>query len=82
LWSETGVNWGNQPAVTGGVDISSGAGWLDWDVTSLVQTMMSGTNNGFLIRDAAEGASGLQVFNSRESTTNQPQLVITYTQAP
>jgi hypothetical protein len=42
----------------------------------------SGTNYGFQIRDAVESSSGTQVFNSRESSSNKPQLVITYIQGP
>ena len=82
-WTETGVTWTNQPSTTGSaVTTSSGTGWRDWVVTSMVQSMYSGTNYGFLIRDAVEGSSGTQVFNSRESGSNKPQLVITYTQGP
>lgn len=85
-WTETGVTWNTQPSVTGTAAIvnitSTTPGYLQWDVTSSVQAIYSNTNYGFLIRDANEGASGTEQFNSRESSSNQPQLVINYTQGP
>jgi len=82
-WTESGITWNNQPTAAGTVTTSAGTGWRDWVVTSMVQSMYSsGTNYGFLIRDAVEGASGTQVFSSRESGTNTPKLVITYIQGP
>ena len=53
---------------------------MDWGVTSHVQAMYSGTNTGFLIRDATENGPGAdQAFNSREKgADNPPQLVITF----
>jgi hypothetical protein len=87
-WVEATVSWSNQPA-TGGTTAStaSGTGWRQWTVTTIVQSMYSGTlaNNGFLIRDSNEGNSSgghLQQFNSRENSANQPQLVITIVQGP
>jgi hypothetical protein len=86
-WTENGVNWNNQPGTTGtAATTASGSGWREWNVTSIVQAMMSGTNNGFLIRDAVEsdgGSAQQQEFISRENASaDKPQLVITYTQAP
>ena len=53
---------------------------MNWSVTSQVQAMYSGTNTGFLIRDASENGPGAdQQFNSREKgADNPPQLVISY----
>lgn len=86
-WTETGVTWNNQPGTTGTAATTASAnGTVQWTVTSIVQSMYSGTNNGFVIRDANEDAVGsgiLQTFFSREnSSTNKPQLVITFVQAP
>jgi hypothetical protein len=86
-WTEGTVNWNNQPSTTGtAATTSSGSGWREWNVTSIVQAMMSGTNNGFQIRDASENASGngeLQQFISREnSSSNKPQLVIVFVPGP
>jgi hypothetical protein len=81
-WTETGVNWSNQPATTGtAATVASGSGYREWTVTQQVQAMYApGANHGFLIRDATENGSGLdQVFHSREKgTDNPPRLVLTF----
>jgi hypothetical protein len=81
-WSEGTVTWSNQPSTTGAAaTTSSGQGWRQWTVTSQVETMYSsGTNHGFLIRDANENSSNgpEQSFFSRESGTNRPQLVLSF----
>jgi hypothetical protein len=38
----------------------------------------SGSNNGFLIRDATESQDAEQQFHSREKGDNPPQLVLTF----
>jgi hypothetical protein len=38
----------------------------------------SGTNLGFLIRDAVEGADAEQQFHGREKGENPPQLVLRF----
>ena len=82
-WTETGVTWGNQPTTTGSAATApsrSSAGYVEWTVTSQVQSMYSGANHGFLIRDASENGGGFkQEFHSREKAPdNPPQLVITF----
>jgi hypothetical protein len=81
-WTENGVNWNNQPAPTGSAATAAtpgAAGWMQWDVSTQVQSMYSGTNNGFLVRDQTENVGSTeQQFDSRESGTNQPQLVVQY----
>jgi hypothetical protein len=81
-WTETGVTWNNRPFFTGtgpAATGSSGTGWLEWDVTTQVGAMYAGTNNGFIVRDLAEGASPAQTqtFSSREGS-NDPQLVLRF----
>jgi hypothetical protein len=80
-WTETGVTWSNQPSTTtsSAATTSSGSGYREWNVTSQVQAMYTGSNNGFLIRDANEGGGGSeQQFHSREKGVDMPQLVITF----
>ena len=80
-WSETGVTWSNQPATTGSsAATASGSGYREWLVTAQLQAMYTGSNNGFLIRDAVEGGSGVeQSFHSREKgSDNPPQLLVTF----
>jgi hypothetical protein len=86
-WVENTVTWDTRPSITGAAaTTAAGNGYIQWTVTSIVQAMYSGTNNGFLIRDAVEDASGngeQQQFISRENgSPDKPQLVLTYTQAP
>lgn len=85
LWTELGLTWSNQPGTTGtAVTTSSltGAGWQEWTVTDLVTAMKSGVNNGFLVRDGADGSSPPKsnYYDSKESATpaNKPQLVLTW----
>ncbi len=48
-------------------------------MTSLVATMYSGTNNGFLVRDSGGALLAPEnTFESREAASNKPELVITY----
>ena len=83
-WTELGVNWNTQPPPTGtaaSAQSRSSQGYVEWDVTSQVQTMYTGANYGFLIRDANEsaGSDRLQVFASRETDSQHPpELVISY----
>jgi hypothetical protein len=80
-WSEDSVTWSNQPQTTGdAVTISSGKGYREWNVTTQIQAMFAtGTNDGFLIRDAEErGAGEEQQFHSREKGENPPELVINF----
>jgi hypothetical protein len=82
-FTENLVNWTNQPATTGTAATTTSASsptYLEWSVLSQVQALYSGTNTGFLIRDASENGAGFdQSFNSREKgTDNPPQLVINF----
>jgi hypothetical protein len=83
-WTESGVTWANQPATTGAaVTTTSGTGYRAWTVTNMVGNMYaSGSNNGFLIRDATESQDAEQQFHSREKGDSPPQLVLTFTAAP
>ncbi|WP_363320434.1 DNRLRE domain-containing protein [Pseudonocardia sp.] len=81
-WTEGGVTWANQPATTGTAVTAatpSGSSTMTWNVTAQVQAMATGTNNGFLLRDASTSGDAEQGFHSREKAPDQPpQLVITY----
>jgi hypothetical protein len=78
-WTESAVTWDNAPGTIGdSVTTTSGSGYREWDVATLVQAMYSGTNNGFLIKDATEGEDSEQQFHAREKEENVPQLVLTF----
>lgn len=79
-WTEAGVTWNNQPATTGtAATAASATGWVTWTVTSQVQAMYSGSNNGFVVRDQTE--SGIltsdQVYGAREGA-NDPELIVAW----
>ncbi len=82
-WTELGVTWNNAPGVTGALATSSsGTGWRSWNVTSLVQSQYSGTNNGFRVSDQG-GLLSLaqgQTYQSTQGTPNtqDPELELTF----
>lgn len=78
-WAENTVTWNNQPTVAGPpVTQPAGDGWRSWNVTSQVAAMRSGTNTGFILRDAVENEkSKSQIYSSREGASSQrPQLIV------
>jgi hypothetical protein len=83
-WTESSVTWANAPQTAGtAATTTSGTGYREWNVATLVQAMYStGQNNGFLIRDANEGQDAEQQLHAREKGTNVPQLVLTFKPAP
>ena len=83
-WTEGGVTWANAPQTTGSAaTTTSGTGYREWDVATLVQAMYSsGSNHGFLIKDATEGQDAEQQLHAREKGQNVPQLVLTFKPAP
>jgi hypothetical protein len=84
-WTEGGVNWSNQPGTAGTAATTasgSSAGWREWNVAAMVEAQYSGTNNGFLVRDASENQDAEQQYNSKEKGSDTPQLVLTFKPAP
>jgi hypothetical protein len=80
-WTESGVTWANQPVTTGAASTAvtpASAAWMQWDVTTQVQGMYSGSNNGFKVRDQTENQDAAQQFDGREAGVNMPELVVTF----
>jgi hypothetical protein len=82
LWAEGTVTWANQPPAVGtAVPSTTGstAGWQTWTVTDHVLDHYAGINNGFIVRDRTESASGTaeQRYSSREGAI-PPELVLTW----
>jgi hypothetical protein len=77
-WTEGGVTWTNQPATIGlASEAPAGLGYREWTVTVQVEAMYDVANNGFLVRDLAESASGAeQSFHAREKGETPPELVL------
>lgn len=76
-WTETGINWNNRTARTSGATDDKGRisanTWVEYNVTPLLAG-----NGTYTFNLATTSTDGID-FNSREATTNQPQLVITTT---
>jgi chitodextrinase len=73
-WAETSLTWANRPGRTSPALDDHGAvgtGYAEWDVTSLVPP--SGEVALVLAQTSTDGTN----FNSREATTDRPQLVVT-----
>lgn len=87
-WVESTVTYSSQPAfnATATATVATGAAptSLSWSVLSDVSAFVAGTatNNGWLVKDANEGANPAvqTIFASSENATtaNRPQLVIGY----
>jgi hypothetical protein len=84
-WTETGVNWSNQPSTTGTAATSASlgaAGWQEWNVLGQVEAMYGGVDDGFLIKDSVDSAvlSPHQSYQGREGTPDgqDPQLVLDF----
>ncbi len=74
-------------ATASALDVSGGAGWLNWDVSGLAQSWISGAvaNNGVLIRKiSGSGAADFKSFYSADYSTAmlRPKLVVEYVPAP
>ncbi|MGH3930181.1 MAG: DUF7594 domain-containing protein [Pseudonocardiaceae bacterium] len=74
-WSETGVTWNNQPAIDGATLGSLGSVsrnvWYEVDVTPLV------TGNGTVSIGVTSSSNDGADYDSRETGTTAPQLVVT-----
>jgi large repetitive protein len=79
-WAENTVRWNNQPNTTGAAaTTTSVSGWNQWTVTSHVQAMYSGSNNGFQIRFDSEGNPQAEMqFHARNKGSQHPELRITF----
>lgn len=81
-WAETGITWSNKPAVgataLGSVTVNATTGrWYELDVTAYVQAERAAGRNviSLALRNLATSDS-VTYWNSRENTSNKPELVI------
>lgn len=74
-WSESSITWNNQPAASGSALSDVGAigfnAWVEFDVTKKV--VANGSYDFVLIPTSTDSL----VCNSREASSNKPQLVVT-----
>lgn len=70
---------GNFAAAAASTTLSSSftSGWVEWDVTGLAQEWVDGIIPNYGVGVLIDTSSAV-IFNSREFTVKQPQLVITY----
>ncbi len=78
-WNESSITWNNKPAASGGALADVGAvtakTWMEFDVSAAVK------GNGSFSFVMAPTSSDSVVCNSREASSNPPQLIVTV-QAP
>ncbi len=86
-WGETTITWNNKPAV--GAALASGTvtnktfAWYELDVTGYLQSERAAGRNVVSLALRAPATSSLTVnANSRQASTNKPQLVFTLNAAP
>ncbi|HZY44940.1 MAG TPA: DNRLRE domain-containing protein, partial [Anaerolineae bacterium] len=81
-WSELTVNWLTPLTYTGAnnvVGVGLTPTYYSWDVTSLVQTWVGGAvNNGLALVSKNEAWLVYRGFNSKESGSPPPRLLISY----
>jgi hypothetical protein len=83
-WQEDKVIWNDALSYTGAnnvLGVGMTLGYTSWDVTSLVQTWVSGApNRGLALMSKNESTLGWRGFASKEgaSPPNPPRLVVTY----
>lgn len=77
-WMNGGFG-GNFGAAAASATIGSSytSGWVEWDVTALAQQWINGGSPNYGVGVLIDTPS-IIIFNSREFTANQPQLVLTY----
>jgi len=75
-WVESAITWGNRPAPTSGVIADIGVAtkntWAEYDVTG--QVVGDGVYDFVLLPDSSNGVR----FNSRETSSGQPELVLVF----
>ncbi len=82
-WAESSISWSTQPAVSGAGVVKTLVvnQWNTWNVTAFVNAWVSGgaSNHGIALRPVVvAGQSFSTLFRSREATTNQPRLLVSY----
>jgi hypothetical protein len=79
-WTTPGGDYVSSNPSCGSANVISSAGWMNWDVTAIVQdaiTNNSGIVNILIKYTTENGASYSESFNSDNATSNKPYLAIT-----
>jgi hypothetical protein len=79
-WTETGLTWNNQPAVGAALvstQVGLGAKYWEWDLTAFVQNQIASGQHTLSLELQNDATTSDPVnFNSREASSNTPQLVL------
>jgi len=79
IWTETSITWNNAPETgmaISALSINKSKQYYEWDVTEFVQSQLAGDKIISLVFDDASSKNLAIDFNSKEVSTNKPQLVI------
>ncbi|MBD3277171.1 MAG: DNRLRE domain-containing protein [Candidatus Aegiribacteria sp.] len=86
-WDESTITWNNKPDPSGTVTILADypefSGWVNYDVTELVQAWLNGTvpHHGFLLHDFSTSTNRYFHFYSSDYQTSpdfRPELILSY----
>lgn len=83
-WTETGINWSNQPTFGSALDtqtLSSVNSWYVWDATSFVQNEIAGDKTVSLVvkavtEDSPATTAPKFIFDAKEYSSNHPFLQV------
>jgi subtilisin family serine protease len=85
-WNEKGITFDNKPALgtkqPGGIVVGTTTKYWEWSVTGYVQAQKSAGAITLAVQMDGKLGDGAEAFNSRESGSNTPQLVVTASNAP
>jgi chondroitin AC lyase len=83
-WTETGINWNNKPTVgtlVGSRQGQTAAGFVDWDISSLIATIPSDSLLSFRLISTVTGSTTDASFSSREAAAERkPAIILSYNQ--
>jgi len=81
-WAETTLNWSNKPQLLNSIAttlVNSAGNYYEWDISDYIKTLNPTSTNNTSFSEALQdvaAAETMLTFNSKESATNKPELVI------
>lgn len=82
-WTEAGVNWNNQPSVSGDTETASSPSSVGWWEIEVTDVYVQDDVIGFRIKDQNEnpGSYYSAEFRSKEYSIDHPELLVYYTES-
>jgi len=79
-WTAGGLTWNNQPGPVGAAATSAApapGAVQTWDVTAQTTVLMTGPNNGLVVKDATEGSAGpiTQKYDEQTTPSGSPAVL-------